>query len=115
MRIQKLSSIGIGALTGTMIWTSEAHATCDGNACAQEKIERLYVQGDGDVAISTTGDEKKLDCAPRDDIYIVLRRSHVAFSEIYSALLGAKLSNHDVWLRVIGGSGECAVSYLVLE
>jgi hypothetical protein len=115
MWMQRIVGLGAGVLVGSMAWAGAAHAACSADTCAQEKIERLYVQGDGDIAISTTGPETDLNCTPEGDMYILLRRNHVAFNEIYSALLGAKLSKHDVWIRVAGGGGECTVSYLVLE
>ena len=92
-----------------------AYADCNGNACVNVKIKRLFVRSEAGISISTTGNETNLNCAGPGHTYIELRTSHPNYDEIYSLLLAAKLADYDVWIRTVTSTVNCRIQYVVLE
>lgn len=97
-------------------------AGCSSTVCTAS-IARLVLWQGGDISI-----EQELSDAERADMesagtclfpsgrYIVLRRSHVSFQEIYALLLTTKSAGAEISLRVKSTPGaSCEVSYAVTK
>ena len=113
MKFKKYIIAGFGALflSGTAI--GDCRAPSLKNVC-DAKIERLRVQGDGEVLIHTSGNESILACQLFDS-YIVLRKSHPGFEEVYSLLLAAQLADRQVRVRMYSGTSICRVNYVWIK
>lgn len=90
-----------------------ALAECNKNRCTGE-IERLYVNANH-ALVTTTSDERRLNCRLQDDRYIRLEFDHPAFKELYAMLLTAKSARLTTTLRIEEGSRGCRLSYALLE
>ncbi len=89
-----------------------AEASCDGKRCTG-KIKRLVVTT-SQVKIETDQtDQSDLNCTLNNDVYITLEQSHPLFREIYSLAVTALASKSPMTLRIVEGSSNCAISYVV--
>jgi hypothetical protein len=97
------------------LFPSLTYAACDANACTS-KIANLYVTGGGDVYIQPSDSPVgKVDCTLAESSYLVLTRSHVSFSELYSMALAAKISDKAIRMRIINGSNPCRINYFMMS
>lgn len=92
------------------------NAECTGIKCSAVKISRLYVTSDdgGKVAISTSGDESKLECDAGIYGYLVLEPTQPAFEEIYAFLLASHSTQNPVTIRT-SDTGSCKILYVISD
>lgn len=90
-----------------------ASAECNQTRCTGE-IETLYVNA-ARVMISTTSDERKLNCRLEENRYIKLELNHPVFDELYAMLLTAKAGRLQTTLRIEEGSNGCRLVYALLK
>jgi hypothetical protein len=92
---------------------------CSGLFCENTSIWKLYPAGDvvaPKVFVRPTdGGQAALTCTPVSGVYLTLKATHPMFKEIYASLLEATIHNRKVDLRVIAGSPDCEIGYVVLE
>jgi hypothetical protein len=95
-----------------------AAAACAGVFCSSTTILRLYPASDtNDPRVyvqPADGGQQALQCTPVSGIYLTLKASHPLFKEIYSTLLQATVNNRRVDFRVLAGSADCEIAYVVL-
>ena len=92
-----------------------AFAECANLDCVGVTVDRLYIHGDGNVYIGTSGTETALSCTPIGGTYIRLLPSHVARDQIYALLLTAHENRRPLWIQVRGGGGDCDLYYIVSD
>jgi hypothetical protein len=116
MKMQKKFVVVATVLASSVGIVADGYAACDKMSCRDVVIERLYIRSDDAIEVSTTGKETDLNCVPQESIYLRLNRGHVNQSEIYAAMLSAKLANHEIWIRIRENpGGPCEIAYVVLE
>ena len=99
-----------------MFGSMSAMADCNPDACADVRIDRLYVEASGKILIGTTGDEKKLTCKAISDLYLTLEAGAAGKAEIYSAFLAAQMSNKVVSnIQVNDTLPGCIVEFITLD
>ena len=64
MKVQKKLVVIGTVLASSVGIVADGYAACGGVTCTDVTIERLYVRGDDEIWVSTTGEETDLDCAP---------------------------------------------------
>lgn len=101
------------ALCGAMsLLSGDALAACSSLACDDEYIEQLRVEDNGNVYVTTSGDEALLNCTLYSG-YITLSASIAGTDRIYAALLSAKNQNARMGrIRIVEGSSGCQVKYV---
>jgi len=91
-------------------------ASCTASDCRGTKISTLYISQSGAIYVEPAdGGVTNLNCTAPSSKYLTLPTSHAGFDTIYKALLAAYLGKVDVWLRVVAGSSNCEIAYMVLE
>ena len=107
MKIILMSVLALGVLS------SNTYAGCGQVGCSDVKVSRLYLKSDGDIAIGTSDDEKKIkNC--KSSRYIYLSKKHPLFKEIYATLLSTKRADEKVFIRTVTSPKSCYLSYLVV-
>ena len=96
-------------------WASGVIAACSGSACVNVFVNRLYLQDQDFLYVGTSGDETGLNCTPVSDIYLTLPDSHMKSREIYATLLAAAATDQTVRIRIVDGSVDCEIRYIVFE
>lgn len=81
-----------------MLFPSVAVQATDGGACNPDHcggifVDMLYVEASGRVYVSTSGDEKLLNCQALSGVYVTLLESSPGRDLIYSTLLTAQSTN----------------------
>ena len=93
-------SIGLSNLGDlTQLKIQRPTTSCHHDRCTDD-IDNVYVSDGNEVLVSTAGDARLLQCEPTESRFLLLQKSHPQFDEIYSLLLGAKLANQKVSIRV---------------
>ncbi len=101
------------SLVGTT-FTSEARAECNRNICKGE-IKQLF-QNSSILYILPDGDLTQLNCEPRYDKYIIIRKSEPHFKEVYTMVMAALLTKKKAGVRIHETPGEvCKVMYTTIE
>lgn len=90
-------------------------ADCAGYNCSNVKIKRLVVYLNGDVNVSTDGNESYLTCETDTYGYLRLPSSSPNFDAAYSMLLSAKMADIPVARIRTTESGQCEIIYLFQE
>jgi len=104
------------------ILPSVASAGCSSTVCTAP-VEKLVLWEGGDISIQQvlSASERAVmenagTCVFGGGTYIVLRRGHASFQEIYALLVMTKFSGAEVSLRVKPTpSASCEVSYVVTK
>jgi hypothetical protein len=76
----------------------------------------LYVSVNGDALITKPDDmnTSALQCTLVEGQYFTLKRTHVAFKEIYAMLLAATASQRPLFLRAVENTAGCELMYGVI-
>lgn len=111
-----IKSIHLKVIAGAlaMVVPQLAAAACNTYSC-RAPITSLYINGSFvwvELAISDS-DRSTINCALAEGIYFSLPETNPRFREIYAALVSAQARGTDVKLRVITGSPNCEVVYLM--
>ena len=93
-----------------------AYALCTAILC-DSKVDKLIAFSNSDIHVMMDvpqAELDKLDCQPSINRAIVIP---VAYDErvrdrMYSALLSAKMSEQNITVRMVNGSGACEVWYV---
>ncbi len=102
------------------LFSSTASADCGagGHTCTDVKLDMIYVTS-GLTLVQTDGDESLLtNCTSPDGKHVKLSHSHASAEQIYALLLTAYTGKLNVRLRMTdtsGGTGDCYISYAILE
>ena len=107
----------VAGLITTQSSGSASADPCAGNFCNRTTVTKLFPIGNNDPRVHvrpTDGGLNALACTAVGQ-YLTLKASHPLFSEIYAALLDATIHNKDVTFRIVTGSPDCEISYIVLE
>lgn len=80
------------------------------------KIDRIYLHPEGTVKVpppigSSGSDTSAVGCSLSEGAYFTIKRNHPHFSEMYSMLLAAHMSQRDVYIRILENSADCEVRY----
>lgn len=83
------------------------------------KIDRIYLHPQGDIKVpppvgANGSDASAVACSLSEGAYFTLKRGHPHFSEAYSMLLAAHMSQKDVYIRVLENSPDCEVWYTAI-
>jgi len=78
---------------------SSAYAGCTSTGCKGVKIDRLYLTGNGNVFVRTTGNQSALNCTLSSGAYMTLPVNSAGTKAIYSAFLTAQVTKKDVLLE----------------
>ena len=70
-----------------------ANAACIANGCYDVNVEMLYVAGNGNIYVSSTGAETALGCTAPSGTLMTIINNHPGKNAIYSLLLTAKTTN----------------------
>lgn len=111
-----LAGLCAAQVTGTGV--AEANP-CSGLFCNSTTIAKLYPASDTatpKVFVKVTdGGEASLTCGPVANSYLTLKTSHPLFNEIFATLLNATVANKKVTFRIVSGSADCDIAYVLLE
>ena len=100
-----LSALALGALTTTV------YANCVSTGCYSVDVKKLYVAGNGNIYVGTSGNEASLGCTSPGNELMTIINSHPGKNAIYSLLLTAKTTKQKVTIRTLNGSSNCQVEY----
>ena len=67
------------------------------------------------VYVATNGDETQLNCTTVSGSYVALDHTDSNYSAVYSLLLAAQFADRPVHIRIVEGSGNCKISYALLD
>ena len=109
MKLKLIFAIGLFLTSGA------AYAACSGPICSDVLVERLYVNANGVVYVSTDGVETALNCTAVSGIYVTLYHTDTNFDAIYSTLLAAKLVEKTVGIRIEDSSSDCRILYVTVD
>ena len=59
-------------------------------------------------------DASVVGCSLSEGVYFTVKRSHPHFSEMYSMLLAAHMSERDVFIRIEENTEDCDVRYMAV-
>lgn len=110
MIFKKTIAFVIASLCPMFSWADQ----CASWGCTST-IEQLYTNANGLIYVSTPLDETKANCTVYAGSYFVLNPAAKNFSEVYSSLLAAYMSDSKVQLRIKEGSANCELSYVRLN
>ena len=97
-----------------------ANAVCNANSCTgsgNAVLGFLYPNATGNVFIQAPAGKENLSCILVEGQYMVLKggeNGHPLFKEIYSTLLAGLASGKQMRIRILTGSPDCEVSYVML-
>jgi len=101
-----LSALALGLIT------TSANAACATNSCVHVKIESVLASANGDVLISTNGDESLLNCtAPGAGKFLTLKSTSAGQKNVYAALLSIFVTQKDVQINILPGSPVCEITF----
>ena len=90
------------------------NAGCTANGCYNVNVAMLYVAGNGNIYVSSDGDESTLGCTAPSGTLMTIINSHPGKNAIYSLLLTAKTTNKKVSIRTANGSANCQIEYVFM-
>lgn len=94
--------------------SNTAFADCSADRCVGS-IQRLYTDSTGTLYIATDGNEKALSCTAPAGVYITMPADDENFDRKYAMMLTAMTLENTVGLRIVGGSSNCALSYVYMD
>lgn len=94
--------------------TNTAAAQCAAQACDNVSIDGIYVDGNNDNYISTSGTEANLTCTPYGGLYIKVSTSAPKADWLWSSLLSAHHAGSNTRVRT-NTSGQCEVVYVYIS
>ncbi|USD32797.1 MULTISPECIES: hypothetical protein [Vibrio] len=102
-----------GSLAGTPPFEGCRSSGCVG------KIDSIYLHRDGSIKFPPPGKvpgdvPSELNCKLGEGVYFVLKQSHTHFKNTYSMLLTAHSSEKQVFARIVEGSNDCQLDYMVI-
>jgi len=100
------------SILGIVAFSTAANASCGATGCYNIDIDKLYVAGNGNIYIGTSGDEASLGCTSPGNTLVTIPNGHPGKNAIYSLLLTAKTTNKKVTIRTVDGSANCEVAYV---
>lgn len=107
-RILSCMLLIIGWFSGSI-----ADAACTSKSCADERVERIYLSGTGEVFVDLSGDTSNLNCSLVSGVYLTLKPNHANKQEIYSLLLATQSASKPLAnVRIIENSSDCEISYV---
>lgn len=91
---------------------------CRATGCVG-KIDFIYLHRDGSIKFPPPGKVRgdvpsELNCKLGESVYFVLKQSHPHFKNTYSMLLTAHSSEKQVYARIVEGSNDCQLDYMVI-
>ncbi|MCG9679194.1 hypothetical protein [Vibrio sp. Isolate24] len=91
---------------------------CRSSGCVG-KIDSIYLHRDGSIKFPPPGKvfgyvPSELHCKLGEGVYFVLKQSHPHFKNTYSMLLTAHSSEKQVFARIVEGSNDCQLDYMVI-
>ena len=92
-----------------------SYAACGATGCIDVLIDELYVNSNYLVYVATNGTETAANCTPLAGVYLTLDPSDSNYNAVYSLLLAAQLADRLVTIRIVDGSANCKISYVVLD
>ncbi|MBU2392324.1 MAG: hypothetical protein KKH70_03120 [Gammaproteobacteria bacterium] len=87
---------------------------CNPDHCGGVYVDMLYVNADGRVYVSTSGDEKLLNCQAVSGVYVTLLENSPGRDLIYSTLLTAQSTNRPLTIQVDDNIPGCVIQYVTL-
>jgi len=69
-------------LMATFLLSVSTFAACNANSC-KTTIERIYASQSGVVYIEPSDSMASLNCRPKSDVFLSLKKTHLLFDEIY--------------------------------
>ncbi len=106
---------GIVVTFTSLFATGASHAACGTTGCIDVLIDELYVNSNFLVYVATNGTETAANCTPLAGVYLTLDPSDSNYNAVYSLLLAAQLADRPVSIRIVDGSSNCKISYVVLD
>ena len=94
--------------------TASIFAACTSKSCTTT-IDRLYASQSGVVYIDIKDSMNSLNCRPKNDVFISLKKDHPLFEQIYAMLLTVIATESEVQLRIVENSSDCTLAYAVLH
>ena len=91
---------------------------CRSDGCVG-KIDFIYLHRNGSIKFPPPGTVRgdvpsELNCKLGEGVYFVLKQSHPHFKNTYSMLLTAHSSEKQVFARIVEGSNDCQLDYMVI-
>ena len=81
--------------------------------CQDTRISRLYAHSDGSIYIRPAdGFSSDFQCS---DDYLVLKKEHANFNQIFQMLHSAQINGSAVKFRMGSGQDQCSISYIVID
>lgn len=114
MRTPKPYTVAIVFLFFGILQSTLAFAACTQIAC-RGQIERILMDSRGIAYIATDGDEQALNCTSPGGTYITMTKESSVFNQQYALLLTAQSLGQEVGLRIVEGSSNCTLSYILLD
>lgn len=105
----KKTLISILAITALSVG---ANASCGSTGCYNVDITKLYVAGNGNIYIGTSGDEALLGCTSPGNTLMTILNAHPGKNAIYSLILTAKTTKQQLTIRTVEGSINCEIAYV---
>ena len=109
MKKHILSALALGLIA------TNANAACAATGCVNVLIESVLATSNGNVLISTNGDENALNCtAPGGGKFMTLKADIPGQKTMYSALLSTFVTKQKVQINIIPGSSTCEIAFINL-
>ncbi len=103
-----------------LLFAQSAYSACSSTGC-KSTVKRFYPFGDGSALYlqiaESNAEQDKMTCTRVENTYVRVMRDHPFFSEYYSALLAATVSDSTVYLRINNSnkSDPCTLIYMTIE
>ena len=101
------------ALVSTVVFHYLRFGECADNSCKNVTVDRFDTSFGG-LKIDTSGDERKLSCAPTDDKYLVLVEGKRNYDVVATLLLTAHESRHRIEIKVYQSS-PCVIYQVISD
>lgn len=112
----KLSSMFAALLVGAGL-PMTAHALCDAGHCegiGAQVTTQVFLHGSGDIWLKGPADRAALRCTLVQGNYMVLSKNRPLFKESYAAILTALSTNRSWLVRIVEGSSNCTIDYIMM-
>lgn len=97
---------------------TQAIGDCTVTICNYVYVEQVWLNTDGNLYVSTSGNENSLNCTPLGSTgtiqYLQMNQNALFFKEIYTAILAAHLADKRV-LMTLPNSGPCLIGSAQLQ
>ncbi|GAA4875662.1 hypothetical protein GCM10023333_06190 [Ferrimonas pelagia] len=78
-------------------------------------ITSVYPVSNGDVYLGAPKSSGNLNCELVEGAYLTLERGHSNFTQTYSLILTAISTEKRMNIRIVPGSTDCRISYVMMS